>query len=297
MVADQIEQLHAHIKVELVIIKTTGDRIQNRPLHDVGGKGLFIKELEQALLAGEIDFAAHSLKDIPVTMPLVDQSALVIAAYPKREDPRDVLVSRTIRAINDLPQGAHVGTGSLRRRAQLLALRPDLRIEALRGNIDTRIRKCLEGKYDALVLALAGVRRATLFDAQTMAPISTDQLIPAAGQGALALQCRVDDLQTRDILASLHDHNTGLCVNLERSFVAALNGDCVSPIGAYAKVTGRTIVLAATVAKAGGKLPVISASAKAPLDHPSNAVNEVLKSLENQGVYELLHPALYAYAM
>src|SRR4051812_27983929 len=157
-VADALEKQHPGLQVELVLIKTTGDRITDRPLHDVGGKGLFTKEIEQALLAREIDLAVHSFKDVPVTMPLVDQSDLIIAAVPEREDPRDVLIAPTARRIAELPEGAKVGTGSPRRRCQLLAARADLRVEPIRGNVDTRLRKLRDGDYDAILLALAGLR-------------------------------------------------------------------------------------------------------------------------------------------
>jgi hydroxymethylbilane synthase len=183
MVADLLERANPGVRVEMRIIRTTGDVVVDRPLHDVGGKGLFTKELEQALLAGEIDFAVHSFKDVPVTMPLVDQSDLLVAAVPAREDPRDVLVSRAAKYIEDLPQGARVGTGSLRRRCQLIQLRPDLLVEPVRGNIDTRMRKMQEGQYDAVVLALAGVKRTELFDPEFMNPIAPEQMLPAAGQG------------------------------------------------------------------------------------------------------------------
>jgi uroporphyrinogen III methyltransferase/synthase len=290
MIADQIEQTRPQVKVELIICKTTGDRIQDRPLHESGGKGLFVKELELALLADEIDFAVHSLKDVPVTMPLVDQNELVIAAYPAREDPRDVLVSRTARALNDLPQGARVGTGSLRRAAQILKLRPDLKIEGLRGNIDTRIGKCLKGEFDAVILAMAGVRRSGLLDDATMTAIPTDQLTSAAGQGALALQCRGSDSATRQILQTLDDPHTALCVRLERAVVSALQGDCASPIGALAQVKGGRIHLTAVVAAAGGEPPVITASADVPLERSSDALDAVIASLTTQGAHELLHP-------
>jgi uroporphyrinogen III methyltransferase/synthase len=291
MIADEIERLHPSVKVELIIHKTTGDKIQDRPLHEAGGKGLFVKELELALLANEVDFAVHSLKDVPVTMPLVDQAELVIAAFPKREDPRDVLVSRLVKSILELPPGARVGTGSLRRMAQLHKLRPDLKIENLRGNIDTRIRKCLDGEYHAVILAMAGVRRAGLFDDATMTAIPVDQLIPSAGQGSLALQCRSNDTATRDLLATLSDADTALCVRSERAVVLALQGDCASPIGAMAKVNNDRIELTAVVAAAGGKLPVITAKADLPVTQSQQALDAVIESLTRQGAHALLHPA------
>jgi uroporphyrinogen III methyltransferase/synthase len=290
MIADEIERRHPSVKVELVIRKTTGDQIQDRPLHEAGGKGLFVKELELALLANEIDFAVHSLKDVPVTMPLVDQADLVIAAHPVREDPRDVLVSRIARSIVDLPHAARVGTGSLRRMAQLTRLRPDLKITGLRGNIDTRVRKCLDGEFDAVILAMAGVRRSGLFDDATMTAIPVDQLVPSAGQGALALQCRSNDTATRELLATLNDQDTALCVRIERAVVLALQGDCASPIGALATVNNRRLELIAVVAAAGGRLPVVSATADVPIDQSQRALDDVIDSLMKHGARSLLHP-------
>jgi hydroxymethylbilane synthase len=195
LIAAELMRLHPDLQIELIPIKTTGDRITDRPLREAGGKGLFTKELEQALLRNEIDFAVHSFKDVPITMPLVDQADLITAAVPQREDPRDVLISLSARSIQALAPGARVGTGSLRRRCQLLRARPDLTIEPIRGNIDTRLQKLRRGEFDAIVLALAGLRRSGLFDPSTMFPIDPDDLLPAPGQGALSLQCRRNDDQ------------------------------------------------------------------------------------------------------
>jgi hydroxymethylbilane synthase len=288
MVADAIEKLHPGVKVELIICKTTGDRIQDKPLHEAGGKGLFTKKLEEALLAETVDFAVHSFKDVPVTMPLVDQSKLVIAAVPAREDVRDVLVSGKAQAIADLPQGARVGTGSLRRRCQILTLRPDLRVDLIRGNIDTRLRKQREGQYDAVVLAYAGLKRSGLFDSSYMTCIPIGQMLPAAAQGALAIQCRRDDTRTRRLLDVLNDPVSHPCVVLERSLVQALNGDCHSPIAALATVEGGRVRLRAAVGARGGDPPVIHADATATFAEPRHALDELVKSLEQQGVRGLL---------
>ncbi len=239
LVAEQLRRLHPHLQVQLQIVKTTGDRIADRPLHELGGKGLFTKELELSLLNGEIDFAVHSYKDVPVTMPLVDGSGLVIAATPIREDARDVLVAGAgIRSLMDLPPGATVGTGSLRRRCQLLHHRPDLKILALRGNIDTRLGRQRDGSMDAVVLAAAGLRRAGLFDASTMIELPIEQMVPAAGQGALALQCRADDARARELLRPMNDPATEHCVSVEREVIRLLNADCHSPIGVHANFFG-----------------------------------------------------------
>ena len=230
-----LRRLQPDVRIELHVIKTTGDRITDRPLHDVGGKGLFTKELELALLNGEIDFAVHSYKDVPVTMPVVDVSGLVIAAVPQREDARDVLVAgKHVRSIFDLPNAATVGTGSLRRECQLLKHRPDLKIVPIRGNIDTRLQKQRKGEVDGIVLAAAGLRRAGLFAPDFMSEIAVEQMIPAAAQGALALQCRSADLDTRKLLGLMNDPGTQACINLEREVIRLLNADCHSPIGVYA---------------------------------------------------------------
>jgi hydroxymethylbilane synthase len=288
-VADALEKAHPDLRVELVLIKTTGDQITDRPLHDAGGKGLFTKEIELALLKNEIDFAVHSYKDVPVTMPLVDQSDLIMAATPPREDPRDVLISPHAKSIHDLPPGAKVGTGSLRRRCQLLAARPDLRVELIRGNVDTRIRKLREGQYDAILLAYAGLRRSAQFDGQDMTPLFPDDLLPAAGQGALALQCRRDDPRTNGLLSVLHDANTATCVNLERALVQSLNGDCNSPIAALATLDANNhLTLRAAVGKAGGTPPVLHATAAGAATDPSSLLHTVVTDLERQGVRDLL---------
>jgi hydroxymethylbilane synthase len=284
LVADELAQLHPGLRVELVTVRTTGDRITDRPLYDVGGKGLFTKELEQALLAGEVDFAVHSFKDVPVTMPLVDTSDLVIAAVPKREDPRDVVVMRD-PSKGVLPAGAKAGTSSLRRRAQLLELGSDLTILPLRGNIDTRLRKVREGEYDVIVLAMAGLLRAGLYDAGVMKPLDVESMLPAPAQGALALQCRRDDAPTRDVLAALNNSDTAACVAAERAVVAALNGDCHSPIAALATIDGesRGMLLRAAVAGRDGEPPVLRASAQGPAREADALVAKVVKLLFSCG--------------
>ncbi len=273
LVADELSRLHPGLHAELVTVRTTGDRITDRPLYDVGGKGLFTKELEQALLAGEVDFAVHSFKDVPVTMPLVDASNLVIAAVPAREDPRDVLVSPGGVPLSDLPQSARVGTSSLRRRCQLLDRRPDLTVEPLRGNVDTRLRKLRDGEYHAVVVAAAGLRRLGLWDVRTMTPLDPDVMLPAAAQGALALQCRRDDVRTRALLAPLDDPATAACVAAERAVVTALNGDCHSPIAALAAYdeAGRVMRLRVAVGQRDGRPPVARASASG--DEPAATLN------------------------
>ncbi len=287
-VAQALEAITPGLRVESIFITTSGDQIQDRPLHDIGGKGLFTKEIERALLDGRIDVAVHSFKDVPVTQPLVEQSNLVFAAVPAREDARDVLVAGVARSIDTLPVGARVGTGSLRRRCQLLARRADLVVEMIRGNIDTRLRKLHEGQYDAIVLALAGLRRADLFDGATMFPIDLDQMVPSPGQGALAVQCRADDARAREILKHLNDRPTEACVQIERELVQKLDGDCQSPIAAFATVTSRTIELISAVGARGGDGPVVTSRVQADASERHLLASLAYDSLCEQGALGLL---------
>ena len=289
LVAKTLEARHPQLHVELVIVSTSGDQIQDRPLHEFGGKGLFTKELEQALLRKDVDFAVHSFKDVPVTMPLVDQSELIIAAVPQREDPRDVLASAKARTLAKLPQGAKVGTGSLRRQAQLLALRPDLDVLPIRGNVDTRLRKLKAGDYDAVILALAGLKRADLFDASCMNPIPVEELLPSAGQGALALQCRSNDSATIELLDALNDPATAQAVQLEREVVRLLEGDCHSPIAALATLTDKQAILHAAVAARDGRPPIIRAEAHVEIQMAWRAPFVAAEQLKSQGAASLLH--------
>ena len=289
LIINSLQQLHPHLRIDLTTFKTSGDQIADRPLHELGGKGLFVRELEQALLHRKVDFVVHSFKDVPVTMPLVEQSNLIIAAVPQREDVRDVLISTRAKSIEDLPPSAKIGTGSLRRRCQLLALRPDLKIENIRGNIDTRIRKLKSGDFDAIILALAGLKRANLFDLAFMHPIALDHFLPDAGQAALAIQCRRDDASTQRFLSSLDHPPTRLCVDLERALVAGLNGDCFSPIGTLAEVVGGQIRLRAAVGRRGGELPILEGQSQTPISAPKTAVENLLKYLSDQNVHKHLH--------
>jgi hydroxymethylbilane synthase len=286
-VASDIEKRHPHVAVELIIIKTSGDTIQDRPLHEFGGKGLFTKELEQALLRKEVDFAVHSFKDVPVTMPLVDTSDLVIAAIPERENPFDALISTQATRIADLPPGAKVGTGSLRRRCQILNIRPDLHIEPVRGNIDTRVKKLKAGDFDAVVLAMAGLRRAGLFDPDFM--YECIDLVPASGQGALALQCRRADEKVCELLGALDDADTRTCIRAEREVVQLLQGDCHSPIAAYATIENGKLMLQTRVGARGGKLPVLAVSVSGDVKSPEVAANSAVIELQKQHVMDHLH--------
>ncbi len=245
----------------------------------------------------------HSYKDVPVTMPLVDQSGLTLVSTPMREDASDVMVFPCASDLEDRPraaglpseggiarlaQRARVGTGSMRRRCQLLAIRPDLRVELVRGNIDTRLRKLANDEFDAIVLAYAGLHRAGMFDAARMIALSDDEMLPAPGQGALALQCRRDDERTANVLRGINDAETSTCVTAERGLVTALQGDCHSPIGARARVRGDRIGLLAAVGARDGIPPVIRASAERPVSSPQEVVKSVFDQLAAQGVMALL---------
>jgi hydroxymethylbilane synthase len=219
--------------IELVTIRTSGDRIQDRPLADAGGKGLFTKEIEEALLAGAIDLAVHSSKDMPTVLP----AGLTISAFLEREDPRDVFISRKAKSIQELPRDATMGTASLRRQALALRLRPDLRVVPLRGNVETRLRKLDDGAADATLLALAGLKRLGLADAAT-AVLDVDDFLPAVGQGAIAIETRGDDARTHDLLAPINHAATASALAAERAFLAVLDGSCRTPIAGHATIFG-----------------------------------------------------------
>ncbi|HEX8953967.1 MAG TPA: hydroxymethylbilane synthase [Polyangia bacterium] len=225
-----------HLAVELLVLKTRGDKILDRALSEVGGKGLFVKEIEEALLDGRAEVAVHSMKDLPAEIPV----GLVLGAVPAREDARDALLvapKLSARDVASLPQGARVGTSSLRRVCQLKARRPDLDVVPLRGNVDTRVRKVDAGELDAIVLACAGLKRLG-HGARITAALSTAESLPAIGQGALAIECRVDDAETLARLAKLDDRTTAHAVAAERAFLRRLQGDCKTPLAAHAVVDG-----------------------------------------------------------
>ncbi|MDR1947202.1 MAG: hydroxymethylbilane synthase [Desulfovibrio sp.] len=220
-------------EIRLLVLKTRGDMVTDVPLHRIGGKGIFVKEIEEALLDGRADIAVHSMKDLPVNLP----PGLVLGAVPVREDPCDMLLSARFPNLDDLPSGARVGTGSLRRRAQLKALRPDLEVALLRGNVDTRLKKLLDGDFDAIVMAAAGLRRLGL-EAPFTEKLAPPRFLPAPGQGALGLECRADRDDVRELLSSLHDADAAACVAAERAFLAGLDGGCRAPIAAAAVLHG-----------------------------------------------------------
>jgi hydroxymethylbilane synthase len=235
--------------VEIEVIKTTGDKITDVALAKVGTKGMFTKEIEEALAAKRVDLAVHSLKDVPTDLA----QEFELAAIMKREDPRDALISVKFSALEELPLGAKVGTSSLRRQCQLKAMRPDLEIFPLRGNVDTRLRKLESGEYDAIILAAAGVKRLGL-DQYVRSRISADVMCPAVGQGALAIETRRDDAHTRALLAFLNDADTRVAIECERALLGSLGGGCQVPIGAYAEKREKRVFLRAIVGRPDGSL-------------------------------------------
>jgi hydroxymethylbilane synthase len=246
-IKEKLEKTY-NLEVEVIKIKTQGDKILDVALAKLGGKGLFVKELEEALLTKKIDFAVHSMKDVPVLLP----EGLHITAITKREDPRDVFISKNFNSLNELPLEAKVGTSSLRRQCQLLALRGDLKVEVLRGNVETRIRKMLDGQYDAVILAYAGVKRLGLTE-YVKEVISDELSLPAIGQGALGIECRIEDKEMNEILQFLNDEDTSLCVQAERAFLRVLEGGCQVPIGAYAKISDNKLIIKGLVGSLDGK--------------------------------------------
>ena len=275
-----LEAAHPGLECREDVITTTGDRVLDRPLPEIGGKGLFTRELEEALLSGKVHAAVHSLKDLPVEAT----PGIVIAAIPERESVHDVLVSADGQTLSSLPAGARVGTSSLRRTAQLLARRPDLDILPLRGNVDTRVRKAMSGEYDAIVLAQAGLKRLGL-QSHISEVFSLDVMLPAPGQGALAVQCRADDTETIKLLTLIHDPLTAAAVSAERAFLSALGGGCSLPVAAFAEKNDDAIILTGSVLSIDGK-QAISLSA---VDTEPRQLGERLAGLVlERGATELL---------
>jgi len=246
-VAAELQRFHPDIAISIKTIKTQGDKILNLPLAKIGGKGLFVKELEYSLLEESADIAVHCMKDIPVQL----LAGLQIATILKRDDPRDVLVSAKGYTVDSLPHKARVGTSSLRRQAQLLRMRPDLQIIPLRGNIDTRLNKLITENFDAIVLAAAGLQRLQFLEKYNH--VFLDEMLPAVGQGALGLECRTSDIATQEIIAVLHDIDTANCILAERSMNVMLEGGCEAPIGGFAFIANDSLVLQGLVASIDGQ--------------------------------------------
>lgn len=247
-VKKQLENKYKELKVELKLMTTKGDKILDAPLAKIGGKGLFTKELETAMLAGNIDIAVHSLKDMPTEIP----AGLVISAITKRFDAGDAMVSNKYKNLTELPAGAKVGTSSLRRRAQLLHARPDLRIEDLRGNVNTRLSKLDNCEYDAIILAVAGLKRLG-FGGRITEVLPKKMVLPAVGQGALAIETRAGDDRIQQLIAFLNDNETVKCAETERAFLARVEGGCQVPVGVYAVIDSGALKAEAVIAAIDGK--------------------------------------------
>ncbi|HEB96579.1 MAG TPA: hydroxymethylbilane synthase [Sedimenticola thiotaurini] len=281
-VAARLRQAHPGLEVELVGMSTQGDRILDTPLAKIGGKGLFVKELEQGMLDGRADIAVHSMKDVPVELP----EGLHLAVILEREDPRDAFVSNSYDSLDELPQGAVVGTSSLRRQCQLGELRPDLKIAPLRGNVNTRLRKLDEGEFDAEILAAAGLRRLG-FERRIRAFLEPDRSLPAIGQGAIGIECRADDGRVNELIACLHDPETAVCVSAERAMNNRLMGGCQVPIAGYAVLNHGRIHLRGLVGEPDGSR-IMRAEASAAEGEAETLGITVAEDLLGQGADQVL---------
>ena len=246
-VRSKILALDPSLDVELLKIKTTGDKILDVPLAQVGGKGLFVKEIEEAMLRGEAGLAVHSMKDVPTDLP----DGLHLGAILRREDPRDAFISSKYKSFNELPKGASVGTSSLRRSCQLLSIRPDINIVTLRGNLDTRLKKLDDGLFDAIILASAGVKRLG-YESRIAEILSTEVSLPAIGQGAVGIECRTDDAFINNLILSLNHEETSVCVRAERAALKRLEGGCQVPIAAHAVLEGGRLFMRGLVGSVSG---------------------------------------------
>ncbi|EEW09362.1 porphobilinogen deaminase [Vibrio mimicus VM573] len=281
-VKDALMAAHPGLKVELVTMVTRGDVILDTPLAKVGGKGLFVKELEVAMLEGRADLAVHSMKDVPVDFP----QGLGLVTICEREDPRDAFVSNTYAKIDDLPSGAVVGTCSLRRQCQLKAARPDLVIKELRGNVGTRLSKLDAGEYDAIILAAAGLKRLEL-ESRIRSFIEPEQSLPAVGQGAVGIECRLDDQRVRELLAPLNHTDTADRVRCERAMNLTLQGGCQVPIGSYALLDGDEIWLRALVGEPDGS-QIVRGEIRGPRSEAEQLGITLAEQLLGQGAKEIL---------
>lgn len=277
-----LREAHPGLPVDLLPMTTTGDQRLEGPLSQVGGKGLFVKELEQALLHGRAHIAVHSMKDVPAEQP----PGLMLAAFLAGEDPRDAFVSARFDGLDALPQGACVGTSSLRRQTQLRHLRPDLRIEVLRGNVGTRLRKLDEGQYDAILLACAGLIRLGLPE-RIREALPVDRFVPAVGQGIVGIECRADDAETRARLVPLHDQESAVRLAAERALNARLGGSCQVPVAGHARIEGRRLHLDALVGDPQGHR-LVRRQASASLDEATSLGQALASELLAAGGAEIL---------
>ena len=281
-VISALQEAYPGLICEEKVITTQGDKVLDRPLPEIGGKGLFTQELENELLSGVVHCAVHSLKDLPVENP----AGLTVGCVPPRAEVRDALISKDGYTLETLPPGSVIGTSSLRRAAQILSARPDVTTASLRGNVDTRLRKALEGQYDAIILAGAGLTRLGL-DSHVTQWLPLNVMLPAPGQGALAIQCRADDRETLSLLSALEDAPTRLAVIAERQFLLGLGGGCAVPVAAYADLSHETLDISLTglVASTDGKQIIkVSGSDNEPIDLGKQLAREALK----QGAAEIL---------
>lgn len=278
---EQMKQSGAPFEFEIKEIVTKGDRILDVTLSKVGGKGLFVKEIEQALYDKEIDFAVHSMKDMPSAMP----EGLVIGCVPERVDERDAFISNDHVKLADLPAGAVVGTSSLRRSAQILLQRPDVRIKWIRGNVDTRLAKLAAGEYDAIILAAAGLKRLGWSDNTVTEYLDAEMCIPAVGQGALAIECREDDAELLEALSKLTDANTWKTVEAERAFLHAMDGGCQVPIAGHAVIQGDMITMTGLVAAPDAS--IVYKETKSGTDATALG-KEIAEALTKEGAYDLI---------
>ncbi|MBK8815335.1 MAG: hydroxymethylbilane synthase [Methylococcaceae bacterium] len=286
-VAHLLETTFPGIKTELVLMTTQGDKILDAPLAKIGGKGLFVKELEVGMLEGTADIAVHSMKDVPVEFP----EGLHLGAILSREDPTDAFVSNRYAALTDLPTNARIGTSSLRRQCQIKALYPDAEILTLRGNVNTRLAKLDAGEYDAIILASAGLKRLGLAERITQR-LDTSISLPAIGQGAIGIESRIDDKEINELLSQLHDNVTGLCVSSERAMNARLNGGCQVPIAGFAEIIDQQIFMRGLVGSPDG-FTLFRSEAGGKFDDAELIGKTIAEDLLSQGADKVLQ-ALYA---
>jgi hydroxymethylbilane synthase len=281
-VKEKLIQTHPHLKVTLITIKTTGDKIQDAPLAKIGGKGLFVKEIEEALILKRVDLAVHSIKDVPTELP----KELHLSAITRREDPRDVFISKDGKNLRELQQGAKIGTSSLRRQAQLLHFRGDLELIPLRGNLDTRLKKLEKMNMDGIVLAMAGVKRLG-FESRITEIIPTEISLPAIGQGALGIETRKGDKEVEERIHFLNDPPSAIAVSAERAFLKKLEGGCQVPIAAFARIIDSTIHIDGLVGTIDGKR-LIKHHLEGPIDQGVLLGTELAEILLGKGAKEIL---------
>ncbi len=281
-VSNLLQKAHPGLDVELVGMSTQGDKILDTPLAKIGGKGLFVKELEQGMLEGRADIAVHSMKDVPVELP----QGLHLAVILERGDPRDAFVSNNYINLEELPMGAVLGTSSLRRQCQISELRPDLKIKSLRGNVNTRLRKLDENQFDAIILASAGLKRLG-FEKRITSALEPAQSLPAIGQGAIGIECRADDEWVNALIASLHDEETALCVKAERAMNSRLMGGCQVPIAGFSVVNHSKIFMRGLVGEPDGSR-VIRSESSAPVTGAEALGAALAEDLLGQGADQIL---------